>query len=182
MAFSRLLLAAANTQKYIVGSRREDKIIVKPDAGELILCFQIDDEKKLSQILDMGANDTKCDGLIFYAKDGEPKKVICLVEMKRTNIKEVAHQITTTRDHIKHMLQQECGTHYPKLLNFITWKACFYSIGVSDSREKEHIREQLRKDGFEDVIDFGKDRNDASSFLRGHHATQKLAGKIRFKR
>ena len=33
MAFTRLLLTAANTQKYIVGSRKEDKISVTPGEG-----------------------------------------------------------------------------------------------------------------------------------------------------
>ncbi len=98
MSFSRLLLVAANSKKCILGVGN-DKVCISPkiliggrDAyeGEVILCFQLDDrtdqEKRVPRSLGILGNSPRCDGLIFYAQDGETGRVICLVEMKSTNV------------------------------------------------------------------------------------------------
>ena len=78
MVFSRLLLTT-DAKNYISGTRQEDKLLVQAKPGEIILCFQIDDdERELSPMLDLDENDSRCDGLIFYGKNGGEKKVIQL--------------------------------------------------------------------------------------------------------
>jgi hypothetical protein len=175
MVFSRLLLATTNHKNYIVGSKKDDKLFVETECDEIALCFQIDDdERQISRILDLNENDTRCDGLIFYAKDGQEQKVICLIEMKSTNIDTVATQIKATKYHIEQMLRQECGSHYNKLLSKIIWKAGFYSYGSSNSRKKEKLFGDLKKVGFRDIQDFDRTRDNATSFLRREINTKNM--------
>jgi len=118
-------------------------------------------------------------GLIFYGKNGEDKKVICLVEMKSSNIDTVAGQIEKTKKHVEQMLRKECGLHCNKLLSRITWKASFYSYGSSDVKKRQTIITQLKASGFHDVADFDKAKNDISDFLRGERTAKNLAKKQR---
>lgn len=120
MVFSRLLLAT-NSKDYIVGEKKADKLCVQAKPGETILCFQIDDdERELSSMLNLDENDSRCDGIVFYAKKGDSNKVICLVEMKSTNIDAVTAQIQKTKLHIEQMLRKDCGFHCDTLLRRIT--------------------------------------------------------------
>ena len=180
MVFSRLLLATTNHKNYIVGSKKDDKVFVRTEAGEIALCFQIDDdERQTSRILDLNENDQRCDGLIFYAKDGEEQKVICLIEMKSSNIETVAAQIKATKEHVEGMLRQECGSHCNKLLSKIIWKAGFYSYGSSDNRQKQKIHDDLKKVGFHDIQNFDRARHDAIPFLRGEINTRTIKSRLK---
>jgi hypothetical protein len=182
MVFSRLLLAA-DSKNYISGAKKEDKVCVQTETGEFALCFQIDDDKKqIPSLLDLNNNDKRCDGLIFFAKDGEDNKVICLVEMKSTHINTAAEQIKATKLHIEGMLRHECGSHYNKLLSRITWKACFYSYGSSDDRQKRTMINDLKMSGFKDVKDVDRSKNNVTDFLRGNLNAKNLAKKLRNKR
>lgn len=182
MVFSRLLLAAANSRTYIVGKKKDDKLIVQTNTGEIVLCFQIDDnERQISHILDLEENHKRCDGLIFYARDGEEEKVIGLAEMKSTNTREVAKQINATKLHIEELLRQDCGSHCNKLLSRVKWKACIYSYGTSDSDKNEQMKD-LKKAGFDGVAYFDKVRCDAGPFLRGELSGKKLSDKLKGKR
>ena len=181
MALSRLLLAAASSKMYIVGNRKIDKLIVQANKDEIILCFQLDDqERRVSHLLGLGENDKRCDGIIFYAKDGADKKTICLAEMKSTNIGQVTQQIKSTKIHIENLLRQDCGSHYDKLLNCIEWKACFYSYGTSNSDRNQQLK-ALREEGFRDVTYFDRSNNDIGPFLRGAVSAKAISDKIRRK-
>lgn len=183
MVFSRLLLATADAKSYIVGTKREDKLYVRAEAGEIALCFQIDDrERKMSLILDFDEDAKRCDGLVFYAKDGEDDKVICLVEMKSKNIDDVAEQIKATKSHIESMLRHECALHYDKLLKRIKWKACFYCYGSSDDRKRKIIKDDLIKSGFNEIADFGRSKDDMTSFLRGGTNAKNVLKKLKDKK
>ncbi len=190
MSFSRLLLVAVSSKKYISGEGK-DKVFVHPRAslssndlyaGEVVLCFQLDDrkdkEKAVSRSLGIQEGDRRCDGLIFYAQDEQEDKVICLVEMKSTSIVDAAEQIKATRIHMKSLLQDECSTHCSKELQRIKWKACFYHHGASPDNVVSVLR-QLKKDNFDDVADFTPTNNDVGPFLRGEVSTRELANKLR---
>jgi len=192
MSFSRLLLVAANSKKYISGEGN-DKVVIKPSnslssknhdpyAGEVILCFQLDDpkdkEKRVSRSLGIPESDKRCDGLIFYAQDENEHKAICLVEMKSTKIQDAAEQIKSTRDHIKTLLHQECSLDCGKELKHIRWKACFYHHGTSLDQTAA-IRKQLKKDGFEDIDVFTHANNDVGPLLRSEVSAKEMAKKYR---
>ncbi len=98
MSFSRLLLIAANSKKCIRG-KGNGKVCISPKLsksdrdpyeGEVILCFQLDDQtdqgKRVPHGLGIPKDSKRCDGLVFYSQDDKPDRVICLVEMKSTEI------------------------------------------------------------------------------------------------
>jgi len=195
VSFSRLLLVAANSKKQIRGVKG-DRIVVNPRRsladgsrdpyeGEVVLCFEIDDprdkEKKVCRGLGIQENDKKCDGIIFYSQDDWEHRVICLVEMKSTQIKTVAEQIISTRNHIKELLREECGDHCSKQFQHIEWKACFYYHEASHD-EVVSIQRQLRSSGFTSVTLFTTNDFDAGPFLRGEENTRELARRNRRKR
>lgn len=195
MSFSRLLLVAANSKKQIRGVKG-DKIVVNPRRslaggsrdpyeGEVVLCFEIDDprdkEKKVCRGLGIQETDKKCDGIIFYSQDDWEHRVICLVEMKSTQIKTVAEQIISTRNHIKDLLCEECGDNCNKQFQRIEWKACFYYHEASHD-EVVSIQNQLRSSGFDGVALFTANNFDAGPFLRGEVSTRELAKKVRRKK
>ena len=195
MSFSRLLLLAASSKKQISGVR-SDKIVVNPRnsrpgtnrdpyEGEVILCFDIDNdnarEKRVCQNLGMRETDKRCDGVIFYSQDDSGDRVICLVEMKSTQLDHVAEQIISTKNHIKTLLQEECGSHCRGQLQHITWKACFYYHGASRDKVAS-IQNQLLNNGFADIASFTEANNDVGPFLRGEERAKELAKKVRSRR
>ena len=156
MSFSRLLLVAANSKKYITGAGN-DKVIISPkrselgkDAyeGEVVLCFQLDEpndpEKRVARSLGIPEEDKRCDGLVFYSQDGYPNRVICLVEMKRTNVDRAENQIVSTKERIEELLRKECEA-LPEIAH-IQWKACLYHYGASPD-DVNNVLSELKKNG-----------------------------------
>jgi hypothetical protein len=183
VSFSRLLLAAANSRKFIVGEGI-DKIVVSPRGnsanrdpfeGEVVLCFQLDDrrdgEKRVARSLGFQPNDSRCDGLIFYAHDTEDSRVICLVEMKSTNLGNAGDQIIQTKRHLEgllreecYVLPQECQEDCERQITRIKWKACLFHHGSSQS-DVQNILRQLKSKGFSDVRAYTSADNDARQLL-----------------
>lgn len=184
MSFSRLLLTAASSKKFIVGERN-DKVLISPkisiagrDAyeGEVVLCFQLDDrrdgERRVARSLGLQADDPRCDGLIFYARDEDENKAICLIEMKSTNISDAARQLRETKRHIENLLNleyrtlpQECHADCRRQIARIKWKAGIFHHGSSPRMES--ALEELKNDGFSDVRSFTSADNDARALLSG---------------
>lgn len=182
MPFNRLLLIAASTKKYIIGNHSQDKVELKlkedtrsqasSHSSELALFFQIDNTE-IRRGLDMLRDGVKCcDGLIFYVRDGQAEKVICLVEMKSINTGEAAAQIGETRKHLKTMLENErCGEY----LHHVVWKACIYS-GHPFLDEIEKIkRELINTYGFkkENIAFLNMQNNDIGPLLRGEMSVER---------
>src|SRR5579859_245648 len=202
MSFSRLLFVAANSRKQIVG-KRNDKVVISPNnsiarrdpfQGEVILCFQLDDpndqEKRVQHSLGIADDGQRCDGLVFYSKDEQPYRVICLVEMKSKNIKEAADQITSTKRHLKMLLDKECyalddnyRANALKQITSIKWKAALYHFGGSPDNEVEKILLELKKSyGFAEADHFTHAKNDLRPLLTDEDRGAKdLARQIRQK-
>ena len=199
MSFSRLLLAAANSKKFIRG-RGEDKVIISPKIsephrdpyeGEVILCFQLDDRsteqgRQIPRSLGMPENSQRCDGLVFYSQDEDMNRLICLVEMKSTNVTDTENQIISTKDYINSLLREECeilAEEYRagclKQLAHIIWKACLYHHGASPTETRE-ILMRLKKSGFTDVAILDHANNDLRPYLIGSaRGAKEMAKKVR---
>src|SRR5438874_1580099 len=93
-------------------------------------------------------------------------RVICLVEMKRTNAKDAAGQLTSTKEHIKKLLHEECNSlpEKPekcrpicrKQIEQIVWKAFLYHHCSSQDNIAD-IQRELKKHGFKEVSCSGDD-------------------------
>ncbi len=187
VSFSRLLLVAASSKKYIAGEGN-DKIIVSPKItiaarepfeGEVVLCFQLDDrrdkDKRVARSLGLQDEAQRCDGLIFYSQDGEDRKTICLVEMKSTNIAHAPGQLIETKRHVENLLREECRAlpetsraDCQKQITHIQWKAGVFHHGSSPKIES--VLEELKTNGFSDVRAFTSADNDVRKLLIGESA------------
>jgi hypothetical protein len=196
VSFSRLLLAAASSKKFISGEGN-DKIVISPkislagrDAyeGEVILCFQLDDrrdgERRVARSLGLQTGNPRCDGLIFYARDEDEDKVICLIEMKSTNIADAAGQIISIKRHIETLLHEEYsvlpqGFHADcrRQISHIRWKAGIFHHGSSP--QMENAIDELRREGFNDVRPFTSANNDARKLLTGEESVREMAKKYK---
>lgn len=198
MSFSRLLLVAANSKKCILGEGN-DKVCISSkisiagrDAyeGEVILCFQLDDrtdqEKRVPRSLGLPENNQRCDGLVFYSQDEKTDRVICLVEMKRTNVTDAPSQLVSTKDHIEELLRKECDSlpeecrsDCTKQIAHITWKACLYHHGASPGRIAD-IQRELKSHGFNDISYLTAAENDLRPLLSGEgRSAKEMAKKFR---
>lgn len=138
------------------------KVSVKPEEGETMLFFSIDDpsnsECKLRQLFwGNKEGENLCDLIVFYAT--ENKRVFCFVELK-ANIKDLGHatkQVTNTYTHFKqHLKLKNC--HYTAR-SFIS-----APIG-SIPQEKQKYADKLKKVFGEGNFKYGK-LNDLGKFLR----------------
>ncbi len=178
MPFSRLLLIAGSAKKYIKGSSREDKVILKqkedenvpgfPYSNELALFFQIDEPEVRRSLNLLGEGQRCCDGLVFYTRGESDSNVICLVEMKSDNIAEAADQIGETCNHLKGILQSECST-CSEYVRDIIWKACLYhrhsSLTEIEILKRKLIGTYGFKKGNIDILSTSD--NDIGPLLRG---------------
>ncbi|MBX5452083.1 hypothetical protein [Thermogemmatispora sp.] len=184
MPLTRLLLIGASSSKCINGEKG-DKVFVAPKnqkakarlghlddpyAGEVILCFQLDDgsvqARELLQSLGLKEHDRRCDGLIFYSRDGSAERTICLVELKHSRVEEAATQLIRTRRCIEDLLSKECGGEFGrKYLQRLQWKACLYRHGASPDETSKALKE-LRKH-FKYCHSCDHQSADIGPFLRG---------------
>lgn len=187
MSFSRLLMVAASSKKFITGEGN-DKVIISPKNleaargrdpydGEVILCFQLDErsdrEQRVLRSLGIAGDQARCDGLVFYSQDSEVYRVICLVEMKSTDIKRAADQIISTKEHLVTLLREECNclpeasrAQCLKQITYISWKACLYHHSSSPDNRDEFYK-KLKSSGFVDVDELEDARNDLRPLLSG---------------
>jgi hypothetical protein len=196
--FSRLLLLAISSKKYIAGKDKRDKLWVKPKAalsassldtyaGEVVLCFQLDDpddqerQRHIAYSLGIEDESKRCDGLIFYARDDDDLKVICQAEMKSINLGEADKQLKSTRQAIENLLKNECGTYCADELKRIQWKACFYH-NCSSPSEVAKVMKRLKDAEFDDVDNFQSSNSDVGPFLRGETDLRKRAENLRGKK
>ncbi len=195
MSFSRLILVAVNSKKCIVGEGK-DKVCISAklslpgrDAyeGEVVLFFQLDDRtdphKRVPRNLGIPDSNQRCDGLVFYSQDEKAEKVVCLVEMKSTNIGGAEDQLISTKEHVEQLLRKECDSLPENCqadcrgqITNITWKACIYHHGASPD-EFERIQKQLKDRGFTDVAFLTSADPDLRPLLSGEGRSAKEMGK-----
>jgi hypothetical protein len=171
MPFSRLLLIAASSKRHIAGASG-DRVSMEGNlsSGEVTLFFKIDEDIIRSSL---NMQEMKCcDGLVFYARDGEEKKTICLVELKGSNLKEAAEQINTTRERLEEILRSECSS-CSSYLKQIIWKACIYRRNCSVDQKEDCKRLLLKRFRREDITFLYGSKNDVGAFLRGEGQADK---------
>lgn len=102
-----------------------------------------------------------CDGLVFYTLEGQNKKVLCLVELKASDIDHAVKQIITTYKHLKQALENSSSRDYLKQL---TWKAYIHYHG-SSQRQIKLCKTELERVFGKNNGDITRDK-DLGPFLR----------------
>lgn len=161
MPFSVLLLTGVSSERHITGAK-SDKVVMEQDLlpGEVILFFDKVDKDPIRQGLGMN-NQLCCDGIIFYANKNQ--KVICLVEMKHSNLGEAKEQIKQTYGRLLTLLKQNC-TACPGSLKQIIWQAYIFHSGAAPKGGYKDCEDDLKSCGFKEAWVRG-DR-DIAKYLR----------------
>lgn len=162
MPFSILLLTSASSKTHITGAS-SDRVSMKRnelESDELVLFFDKVDEGPARKAL--GMDDKKCcDGIIFYKNNSQ--NIICLVEMKHTDLGEAKEQIKETYDRLHALLKQECkscGDYLKKII----WQAYIYRSGAAPKGGYRDYENNLKEHGFKEAWIRG-DR-DITKYLR----------------
>jgi len=166
MPFSVLLLTAASAKRQIKGKGNSQVVMSgQPVSGELALFFSIDQDS-VRRGLNMQGKQC-CDGLIFYTRDGEKKKTLCLVELKTNhNLGDAAEQIIEARNHLARMLKAECQS-CGDYLEQVVWRACIYRHSSSQKQSAE-CAYKLKDAGFREIdITYLRGDGEVGPFLRG---------------
>jgi hypothetical protein len=145
MPFSILLLTAASSERHISGYGGDrvhmaDKLL----PGELVLFFDKVDSDVVSKGLGLLGKKC-CDGIIFYSHGSN--KVICLVEMKSSNLVEAEEQIKSTYNRLQELLKAECRL-CSDAIEQITWKAYIYRSSGGPKKDAMECVERLVQYGF----------------------------------
>lgn len=163
MPFSVLLLTAANSERHISGYGG-DRVTMKDklQPGEVVLFFdKVDSDIVKSSLNIMG--EKCCDGIIFYSRGNQ--KVICLVEMKTSNLGQAEEQIKTTHTRLAALLRQECK-FCEDYLKQVIWRAYIYRSTGIPSQQASTCVDRLLAYGFKkgNVVVLGNP--DITTFLR----------------
>lgn len=168
MPFSVLLLTGVSSERHITGAK-SDRVKMEQDLrpGEVVLFFDKVDKEPICQGLGMSSQKC-CDGIIFYANKAQ--KVICLVEMKGSDLGEVKEQIKQTYERLSALLKQEC-TSCPGNLKQIIWQAYIYHSGASPKGGYRDCEDYLKGCGFKEA--WVRNDRDISKYLRMEIGTTK---------
>ncbi len=138
------------------------KIKLKPESGETVLFFNIDNQSnpncKLRQLLGLNSEGQKiCDLIVFYAK--EDTKIICFVELKGSDIKTARDQVINTYTAFNKFLRKyNSGLYFtPKI---------YILFNGSVPKEIDKYQEELKNMFGEGNSDINRNP-DLGAFLRG---------------
>ncbi len=167
MPFERLLFTSCLLPGRTEFEENQAKVEIRPEPGETILFFCIDDQSKgaagcsgCNLRKDLWGNrqgESICDLLVFYAK--ENRRVLCFFELKhnRSDLGGATEQIINTYRAIKGKL---------KLRNQYSVQA--FLIGYRGSAPMEHRKHQNKlKKEFKDNFIYDGHKGDFAAFLRG---------------
>src|SRR5260370_38899152 len=105
MPFNTLRLTSLTSKTSFAESG--GRVSVEAESGEVVLFFNIDNEIARQGLNMQGS--ICCDCLVFYAREAEKKKLLCVVELQGSNLKPAGKQITTTHRHLKEASQHSSG-------------------------------------------------------------------------
>lgn len=141
-------------------------INIKPESGETILFFSIDDQRnpncRFRQLLGMNQEEMRiCDLLIFYAK--EDRRIVCFVELKRSGkLGDAVEQVINTSKYFQQFLNKN---KYLNQSNYLS--KAFIILEGSVPKEYRGYKDKLDNAFGENNCDHNGRSTDFGKFLRG---------------
>ena len=140
------------------------KVSTETLEGEAILFFHTDcnEGRECLKITNQGKK--VCDYLIYYSKEYKQTEIVCLLELKGTNLQDAAKQVTETHGHLKILINAEFRSGEPQDL---TWRICICLRSHAPSIN-QRIRDELKQNyGNKNVeIKHGIAQHDIGPLLR----------------
>jgi hypothetical protein len=152
MPFNTLiLLCPPPTDTNFKGVGSKSRVSMERRENEKVSFFDISGQEKAGSFLrkNWGMKDAEpiCDGIIYYTSTENPtKRIICLVELKGTDIKHAIEQVTHTRDVLERQLRLTLKSN----LYNIVWKGYVHvpSSAMSNTKLlKKEIKDAKDKFG-----------------------------------
>lgn len=163
MPFNTLLLTSLIHGTSFSEGRCQVRLCLEP--GETVLFFVVDDQSNPDCTLrqDFGVTGSICDLVVFYVRGHN--KVICLVELKGSDIERAIEQVTSTRRFLQESLRQlaKCK-EFRSHLRQIEWKAYIHPHG-SVPRDTKRLCKPLQQDFGKGNFDISR-KEDLGEFLR----------------
>lgn len=167
MPFNTLLLTSLSfdTGFEQKGEGKDSRVSMEPLKDERVLFFIIDSDIVRQNLNIQGE---VCDCLVFYARRGEEKKVLCLVESKGKDLEHAVKQIINTHQCLNKSLKCRSCQYNEHHLHQVTWKAYirisrFGSTPQMTKRLENQLQATFGKKGHGYDI---KERGDLGLFLR----------------
>lgn len=108
---------------------------IKPQRNETISFFAIDNEKKAPSCTirqSLHYSGQICDLIVIMGSNDNPQKIVCLVELKGSNVLKAANQIECTFEVLNRYLHENRITE-----NCIIWRAYILRSGSSPIRHNQ---------------------------------------------
>jgi hypothetical protein len=107
---------------------QKTKASIEPAENEIVFFLRMDcDEARIQLGMKKGEKKATCDYLVFYARRSknyeERKAILCLLELKGSDIDHAIHQVIATRESIKQNLRILQGTEVWSYVQRPIWKA-----------------------------------------------------------
>ncbi len=109
------------------------RVSIQAETRETILFFATDNNQ-IRQLL--GISGPVCDLVVFYDNE-QQQKILCMVELKGSDLKQAVEQVVNTRDVLAKKLDA-------KLQKFVVWKAYVLMTGTVPQEHKQ-LKTRLEK-------------------------------------
>ena len=145
MPFNLLLLSSLKRETKL--SDHGHTVFIRPKQDEHILFFDIDnDTSALRAALQERMRQINiCDGLIFYQSGS--KQILCLVELKGSDIEHAVHQILNTYNFLQELLKESLQSTKVgrSLLSQVTWYAYICQRKRSSAPSMKSNKHKIQK-------------------------------------
>lgn len=151
MPFNPLFLTCLSPKTSF--SEKGGNVGIKPQSGEQVLFFVIDQESNDSSTvhLDLEVKGPICDLLVYYGKGS--KKVLCFVELKGSDVSHAVEQIVNTHGHFKKaLISATKGKKCAPCCADIIYRARIHLHGSSPQETKKYgkkLEQHFGKHNFE---------------------------------
>ncbi len=156
MPFNSLILTSLHSGTSF--SEARNRVSLQRRSNETILFFSTDEQSNphctLRQDLDIPGG--VCDLVVFYAQGN--RKIVCLVELKGSDLKRAVEQVTNMYENLRRPLKQ---TH----LQLIEWKVYICMSGAVP-KEAKNLQKNLHRIFGKRNFVVSKNDRDFGKFLR----------------
>ncbi len=122
-------------------SERGLRVSTERLTGETIIFFHTDSDEGRECLRITSIDNKVCDYFIYYSMDGRRSEIVCLLELKGTNLEDAEKQVRETHEHLKLLFN---ALMYNDNQNLI-WRVCI-CLHNHAPNVNQRIRDRLKRD------------------------------------
>lgn len=109
--------------------------------GEIIIVFHIDSDEGRKSLKMEDEGIRICDFIFYYTKENEVNEVVCLLELKGTELLRASDQVKKTHQRLIALTNEAIHSKYHRNL---TWRICICLRGQAPATS-QRIRDELKE-------------------------------------